>query len=52
MVLADELEKVMQVNSPSAEMMLARFFDTPVLAPYLGRLGKSGKGARSSLPKQ
>ena len=40
----------MQVNSLSAEMLLARFFDTSLLGSYCEkRLGKSAKGSASTL---
>jgi hypothetical protein len=48
--LTDQLAQVMAVNSLSAEMMLARFFDASVLSSYASaRLGKSGTGSAATL---
>jgi len=48
--ICDELEKVMGVNSISAEQLLARFFDSSMLSSYCEKkLGKSGKGTESTL---
>jgi hypothetical protein len=46
----EKLLNCMHVNSLSAEMVLARFFDKSVLSEYaVLRLGKSGKGSASTL---
>jgi hypothetical protein len=48
--MAEALATVMRVNSISAEMLLARFFDRELLGPYCEqRLGKSGKGDAATL---
>jgi hypothetical protein len=47
--LTDKLAQVMAVNSLSAELMLARFFDASVLGAYCVRLGKSDKGPAATL---
>lgn len=47
--LVDKLVQVMHVNSLNHEMLLARFFDSSVLAAYCNRLGQSDKGSAATL---
>ena len=51
--LTPKLLECMGVNSLSAEMLLARFFDAQLLAEYCTqRLGKSAKGAAATLAER
>ncbi|KAG8465561.1 hypothetical protein KFE25_002868 [Diacronema lutheri] len=48
--LEAQIEKAITVNSLSAELLLARFFDSALLGSYCERwLAKSGKGSAATL---